>query len=135
MIKEFDIQKNNPFEKLNLRASGKTKQGGTIYSLSEDDAKSIKQKYKLGETFPVDAGAKLITYNKVTNEHGFAVITYSTIVSSDGEMVEKMRSSEVVVLNNRGEEVFALRDLDHDVISLTVASNGKYIAFSTGEYL
>ncbi len=133
--KEFDIQENNPFNKLGYTQKGEGRYGNRIYELNNSDIGRIKSDFKLNKDFPIDENAYLTSLHIAKISDIYATVTYISVIKNQGDIVEEARSSSFLVLDEKGTRVFGLDNLPHDVFSLVVSENGKYVAFASGEHL
>ncbi|MEP4579033.1 MAG: hypothetical protein ABJZ80_12690 [Gilvibacter sp.] len=133
--KEFDIQEGNPFNKLGYMQKGEGKFGNKVYGLSKNDIARIKSDFNLRDEFRISESAYLTSFHQVKTQGDFATISYMSIIKSEGDIVEEARSSSILILDKKGKEFFRLDNLPHDVFSLVISGNGKYVAFASGEHL
>lgn len=124
---EYDIQKNNPYNKLALSVKGVAREGYTIYQA--EDIRAINT--SLNEENFNDLEVHSHYFLHAAGNH--AAIAYNLNPTSEGETIESARRSEVVVLRD-GEEIAHLK-LDTDAFDVTVSPNGRFVAYQVNEHL
>lgn len=133
VISSFDIQSNNPFNKLDLPDKGFNTFGGKVYPLKEISPQRYQKILGLSSNAHnnnlnfVAAESQATVYQKSLNH---ALVVYNLFLFDGfGETFEA--ESEIILLNSVGKEIQRLR-LPHIVRVPLVTNNGKYFFANYG---
>ncbi|MEO9474567.1 MAG: hypothetical protein ABJG41_03510 [Cyclobacteriaceae bacterium] len=130
--KEFDIQANNPMSKRGYQKR-EEKRSSIIYSPTSAQMKAYLKEIKLPENFDIpyeDVSAS--AWSWVYKNNSYASVVYISGLSSGNEPIEITRSSDLFVLDNKGDEVIRLEKLPYDVFDMVISESGRYLTYLKG---
>lgn len=129
--KEYNIQENNPYNKLSYSIDRTRKGGDKVFSLNRTQAYQLfpSSRGELEDTEEVVVSSHF--YTRIEGEH--AIIGYNLFgYDGHGEVREHTRKSTIKVLNSTGDEVYS-REENSDAYELLVTPDGKYATYAYGE--
>lgn len=132
--KVFDIQANNPYNKLDYPVKGKEWSGSNIYEIPVSEVTGVNSTLLSGFENGGITKLEIVSFSVVSKSGEFVVVAYERFYTTTMDYLDEGIKSTLVVLNARGDEIFRL-DLESDNLFPTVTENGKYLAFATGEML
>lgn len=135
--KTFDIQENNPYNKLNASTEKPSQDGSKVYKMTSSQFRNAL--WSSG-----DASAKRNSpdngYLGVARSHNYikttgdrAVISYNMFLYGDNEPSDVDRVSSIYVFDPDGNVTNSIENIPLDAYEPVVTSNGKYLFYFYGE--
>lgn len=124
---EFNIQANNPFNRLSYTSNRKAPNGGNIYELTSSDLPQKLKKYTNTGKIVVSSNYSISNRNK-----NALAVTYNLTHNLDGDILMEGRESEIVVVKE-GEQIARLH-LNSDAHDVHLSPNNKYVVFRINEH-
>ena len=133
--KVFDIQENNPYNKLSYKKEGVSKYGSSQVSFSRSDYQGQRSDNAEAKANLEDGLEYFATSRSEVNlsENG-AVLVYSFIPYTKYDLVQELRETTIYCLDKDGNTTFEL-NLETDATGVTVSENAKYLGYNYGEVL
>ena len=133
--KEFDIQENNPYNKLNFSKSEISNSGSKRYVIGQNESIKLSSVLKASAPSLSESGLVARSHFFLNSNGSYAVIAYNLFVgNSPWNPIEGGRVSTVKVLNKNGAVIKNL-EFPYDIYDIQLTSDGKYIVYSWGERL
>ncbi|UXX80413.1 hypothetical protein N7E81_04780 [Reichenbachiella carrageenanivorans] len=134
--KEFNIQENNPYNKLNYQEKGIAKDGSSLYKASRSQFNQLRR-----VSNNTSHGENNSSENLEARSHAFvsqsgqrAVVSYNMFLyGSEGDPSDQDRVSTIYVLDAEGNIANRFENIPSDAFEPTITSNGKYLAYCYGE--
>lgn len=135
--KEFDIQANNPFNKLLLKEAGSAKNGSKRFVINQHEREGFCKSLDLPDGYELTSSeVPLIaqSHQWVTVKQNHAAIAYNMFLyGPHGDLSKNGRFTTVKVMDNKGKEIKSLDNLPYDIYSMELSSNGRFLFCAYGE--
>jgi hypothetical protein len=142
VVKSFDVYANSPFEKLGFPVTGVNFEGGSIYMVDKvlpgDSGLYLNKSSMFLDSMP-GVPFEVFSLASVDGEgKNFTAVTYRMQVKKEykeanedsNQKVEISTSyNSLIVLNNHGEVIQEIDNLDVGFYPPVTSENGKYVAF------
>ncbi|MEP4534994.1 MAG: hypothetical protein ABJ004_18005 [Cyclobacteriaceae bacterium] len=133
--KEFDIQENNPYNKLDFSKSEISSSGSKRYRIEQNESVQLSNILKVNAPRLSESGLVARSHFFLNSTGSYAAVAYNLFVgNSPWDPIEGGRVSTVKVLNKNGVVIKTL-EFPYDIYEIQLTSDGKYLIYSWGERL
>lgn len=136
LYKTFDVQKNNPYNKLDFKIAGRNDSNNKIYSLEGLKINDIiLEKYRTNYSkimtrlgnYTVNTGTSYASVD--VRSVNYILVSYTFLIYDLGEVIGSLGT--ILVLDNQGDVIHTIENKEGNIYGCVITDNGKYLCYIT----